>query len=220
MFHVVELQQGEVAQGLGIDGGTKEMLCVDLTLMILTIIFLCSFGAHVQDLVDQHLRDNKEHAAMQEVMGGTFAQQIICRSVPHRSEKDEEFYQASPAPSARACHGSEWKCAFRAYTPLTGSWTLCERMNFSLNVPHLITMCRSAWMLSTSGVWRRASTSTVKASSWKATISTFARRLAARSVSGFHSQGCIVRESLSRYKHVLCAVLVFGWNIPATEQCV
>ena len=31
---------------------------------------------------------------MQEVMGGTFAQQIICRSVPHRSEKDEEFYQA------------------------------------------------------------------------------------------------------------------------------
>ncbi len=37
---------------------------------------------------------------MQEVMGGTFAQQIICRSVPHRSEKDEEFYQASPAPSA------------------------------------------------------------------------------------------------------------------------
>ncbi len=32
---------------------------------------------------------------MQEVMGGTFAQQIICRSVPHRSEKDEEFYQAS-----------------------------------------------------------------------------------------------------------------------------
>lgn len=48
-----------------------------------------------QDLVDQHLRDNKEHAAMQEVMGGTFAQQIICRSIPHRSEKDEEFYQAS-----------------------------------------------------------------------------------------------------------------------------
>ena len=47
--------------------------------------------------MDQHLRDNREHAAMQEVMGGTFAQQIICRSVQHRSEKDEEFYQASPA---------------------------------------------------------------------------------------------------------------------------
>ena len=29
--------------------------------------------ALLQDLVDQHLRDNKEHAAMQEVMGGTFA---------------------------------------------------------------------------------------------------------------------------------------------------
>ena len=53
--------------------------------------------ALLQDLVDQHLRDNKEHAAMQEVMGGTFAQQIICRSVPHRSEKDEEFYQARPS---------------------------------------------------------------------------------------------------------------------------
>jgi len=49
----------------------------------------------MQDLVDQHLRDNKEHAAMQEVMGGTFAQQIICKSIPHRSEKDEEFYQAT-----------------------------------------------------------------------------------------------------------------------------
>ena len=36
---------------------------------------------------------------MQEVMGGTFAQQIICRSVPHRSEKDEEFYQACNLPA-------------------------------------------------------------------------------------------------------------------------
>ena len=53
--------------------------------------------------MDQHLRDNKEHAAMQEVMGGTFAQQIICRSVPHRSEKDEEFYQACNLPGCISC---------------------------------------------------------------------------------------------------------------------
>ena len=39
---------------------------------------------------------------MQEVMGGTFAQQIICRSVPHRSEKDEEFYQACNPPACLA----------------------------------------------------------------------------------------------------------------------
>ena len=30
---------------------------------------------------------------MQAVMGGTFAQQIICRSVNYRSEKEEDFYQ-------------------------------------------------------------------------------------------------------------------------------
>ena len=66
----------------------------------------------VQDLVDQHLRDNKEHAAMQEVMGGTFAQQIICRSVPHRSEKDEEFYQASLSvdPSSYQATAPQQKC--------------------------------------------------------------------------------------------------------------
>ena len=52
----------------------------------------------MQDLVDQHLRDNKEHAAMQEVMGGTFAQQIICRNLPYRSEKHEDFFQASSGP--------------------------------------------------------------------------------------------------------------------------
>lgn len=46
-----------------------------------------------QDLVDQHLRERKETPAMQAVMGGTFAQQIICRSVNYRSEKEEDFYQ-------------------------------------------------------------------------------------------------------------------------------
>lgn len=33
--------------------------------------------------------------AMQLVMGGKFAQQIICKSVAFRSEKEEDFYQAS-----------------------------------------------------------------------------------------------------------------------------
>jgi ubiquitin carboxyl-terminal hydrolase 9/24 len=48
-----------------------------------------------QDLVDQHLREAKETPAVQAVMGGTFAQQIICKSVPYRSEKEEDFYQIS-----------------------------------------------------------------------------------------------------------------------------
>ena len=30
---------------------------------------------------------------MQAVIGGKFAQQIICKGVPYRSEKEEEFYQ-------------------------------------------------------------------------------------------------------------------------------
>ena len=54
----------------------------------------------LQDLVDQHLREHKETPAMQAVMGGTFAQQIICKSVSYRSEKEEDFYQVG-APS---CH--------------------------------------------------------------------------------------------------------------------
>ena len=43
--------------------------------------------------MDQHLRGRKETPAMQAVMGGTFAQQIICKSVNYRSEKEEDFYQ-------------------------------------------------------------------------------------------------------------------------------
>ena len=52
-----------------------------------------------QDLVDQHLREHKETPAMQAVMGGTFAQQIICKSVPYRSEKEEDFYQVCILPA-------------------------------------------------------------------------------------------------------------------------
>ena len=48
---------------------------------------------YLQDLVDQQMRDNKEKPVMQLVMGGKFAQQIICRSVAYRSEKEEDFYQ-------------------------------------------------------------------------------------------------------------------------------
>lgn len=48
---------------------------------------------NLQDLVDQHLRDTKQQPVMQSVMGGKFAQQIICKGVPFRSEKVEEFFQ-------------------------------------------------------------------------------------------------------------------------------
>ena len=59
----------------------------------------------VQDLVDQHLRERKETPAMQAVMGGTFAQQIICKSISYRSEKEEDFYQVSDrfCPSLHTC---------------------------------------------------------------------------------------------------------------------
>ena len=50
-------------------------------------------GPGLQDLVDQHLREAHEVPAMQAVMGGKFAQQIICRSVSYRSEKEEDFFQ-------------------------------------------------------------------------------------------------------------------------------
>jgi hypothetical protein len=47
----------------------------------------------VQDTADQYLRDRRLPPVMQAVIGGKFAQQIICRGVPYRSEKEEEFYQ-------------------------------------------------------------------------------------------------------------------------------
>jgi hypothetical protein len=48
-----------------------------------------------QDLIDQHMRDNQGKPVMQLVMGGKFAQQIICRGLPYKSEKEEEFYQVT-----------------------------------------------------------------------------------------------------------------------------
>ena len=55
--------------------------------------------APVQDLVDQHLRDTKQRPVMQSVMGGKFAQQIICKGVPFRSEKVEDFFQVGSSLS-------------------------------------------------------------------------------------------------------------------------
>eukprot|EP00884_Botryococcus_braunii_P021288 jgi/Botrbrau1/7843/Bobra.9_2s0021.2 len=53
------------------------------------------FFTRLQDLVDQQMRAAGASPAMQTVMGGKFAQQIICRTVDFRSEKEEDFYQLS-----------------------------------------------------------------------------------------------------------------------------
>lgn len=47
----------------------------------------------LQDTADQYLRDRNLPPVLQAVIGGKFAQQIICRGVPYRSEKEEDFYQ-------------------------------------------------------------------------------------------------------------------------------
>lgn len=46
-----------------------------------------------QDIADQYLRDRQLTPVLQAVIGGKFAQQIICKGLPYRSEKEEEFYQ-------------------------------------------------------------------------------------------------------------------------------
>lgn len=51
----------------------------------------------VQDIADQYLRDRSLTPVLQGVIGGKFAQQIICKGLPYRSEKEEEFYQV-PQP--------------------------------------------------------------------------------------------------------------------------
>ena len=47
----------------------------------------------LQDIADQYLRDRSLTPVLQAVIGGKFAQQIICTGLPYRSEKEEEFYQ-------------------------------------------------------------------------------------------------------------------------------
>ena len=47
----------------------------------------------MQDIADQYLRDRRSTPVLQAVIGGKFAQQIICKGLPYRSEKEEEFYQ-------------------------------------------------------------------------------------------------------------------------------
>lgn len=44
--------------------------------------------------MDQHQRDRKRQPIMQAQFGGKLTTQIVCRSVPYRSEKDEDFVQA------------------------------------------------------------------------------------------------------------------------------
>jgi len=67
-------------------------------------------GNLAQDLIDQHMRDNQGKPVMQLVMGGKFAQQIICRGLPYKSEKEEEFYQVDNRSTSLLSHqqtGSE-----------------------------------------------------------------------------------------------------------------
>lgn len=45
--------------------------------------------------MDTHLRSTSQVPAMCAVLGGRFAQQIICREGPYRSEREEEFLQIS-----------------------------------------------------------------------------------------------------------------------------
>lgn len=52
-------------------------------------------GCGVQDVVDQHLRDRRQPPIMQAQFGGKVATTIVCRSVPYRSEKEEDFIQVA-----------------------------------------------------------------------------------------------------------------------------
>ena len=60
----------------------------------------------VQDTADQYLRDRRLPPIMQAVIGGKFAQQIICRGLPYRSEREEEFYQVPLICSCRCAAAS------------------------------------------------------------------------------------------------------------------
>jgi len=79
--------------------------------------------ARAQDLVDQHLSDRKEVPAMQAVLGGKFAQQVICRGVPFRSEKQDDFFQARARASALLNATTPCPAAPRALLPCAPLFT-------------------------------------------------------------------------------------------------
>jgi hypothetical protein len=53
------------------------------------------FFTRLQDSIDQHLKSSGQMPAIQAVVGGKFAQQIICKGIDYTSEREEEFYQIS-----------------------------------------------------------------------------------------------------------------------------
>lgn len=59
----------------------------------------------MQDTVDQHLRSVQMPPIMQTQFGGTQATRIICRGLPYRSHKEEDFVQVEPAALTAA-----WWC--------------------------------------------------------------------------------------------------------------
>ena len=61
----------------------------------------------MQDTVDQHLKAVQMVPIMQAQFGGTLGTRIICRGLPHRSHKEEDFVQVLPrAASAQPCHAA------------------------------------------------------------------------------------------------------------------
>jgi len=54
---------------------------------------------------------------MQAVLGGKFAQQVICRGVPFRSEKQDDFFQARARASALMECNAPCPAAPRALLP-------------------------------------------------------------------------------------------------------
>lgn len=80
-----------------VDSSCSIMKCCSLLYVQYVVCQLgttfCQPWCDVQDTADQYLRDRSLSPVLQAVIGGKFAQQIICRGVPYRSEKEEDFYQ-------------------------------------------------------------------------------------------------------------------------------
>ncbi len=111
--------------------------------------------------------------------------QIICKSVPHRSEKEEEFYQVGlfvPVSCVQQCLVSLFSCK----RPMPSSDLLEAGQVVGLLFCHN-TSSRSGgrcrWMCGARRVWRSRWTSTCRGSSWRGTTSTSARTSARRRVA-------------------------------------
>ena len=102
----------------------------------------------MQDTVDQHLRSVQMTPIMQAQFGGTLCTRIICRGLPYRSHKEEDFVQVLastvPAQPCRAAASAVCVLLSAQLLPLRGRVSCSTKGG--LTCMQALGSCRSCWV--------------------------------------------------------------------------